>query len=791
MKWAGLPRSRVAARARPALIALVGALGTAYYAGVLDRVYPLGTWLFWDLASVWAAVVLFSLASASAGTWVLGRVLRFDALPALETSVLGTTIGVVVFALAMYVAGTLGLYDSTFAALLPVVMTALGARRLRPVMVGLGRDLRAAQGRSLASLAALAFGVLCLGVMYLQLMTPDSLNYDATWVHVTIAQDYAREGRIVPFPADYTRNMPQLASLIYTWAYLIPGLNVPLKWMLVLHLEFGLFCWTLAGVVAVVRWLVDARFLRGAWAAFFLFPIIVVYDSNLGGAADHVLAFFAPALLLGARYFARSFSYRSAVLLGIVAGGAALTKYQALYSIAPLLSVLGYIWLCAVLSHRRSLAVVATVASLRRLALAPLVAGLTLALVVAPHFLKNAVFYRNPTYPFLQRIFVDSTPRVPDGALYVDYVFKDLRWVPGGDILDKLWHAIGLFFTFSFEPHYSFTRNVPAFGSLFTLLLPVLLIVRKRRIWLAAVVASGAVLLWGMTFNVDRNLQGILPFLVCVTAALLVEAWRFGWLARVGLIPLVLLQVVWGWDAFFYSGHERINGAITLIRSGFEGRAKDRYSGYLKAYRDVGKALPRDARVLLHSSHVTLGIDREIVLDWAGFQGLVHYDQVRAPRELYEYYRSLGITHILYTPGERIASSRQEEVVFNALVHRHVKRVGTFGGLQLFKLPEQPPPREQPYRVAVLGLHGYADGLYPIQALNANEYIPPALRNYSAPSRPANTPAAAGIAIEEADAVLLGPGYVSSSHLLGRFAGFVKALQYPGQVAVYLRGGRR
>ena len=34
-----------------------------------------------------------------------------------------------------------------------------------------------------------------------------------------------------------------------------------------------------------------------AWTPFFLFPAIFVYSSNLGGAADHVLAFFVPLIL--------------------------------------------------------------------------------------------------------------------------------------------------------------------------------------------------------------------------------------------------------------------------------------------------------------------------------------------------------------------------------------------------------------------------------------------------------------------------------------------------------------
>src|SRR5205823_946597 len=141
--------------------------------------------------------------------------------------------------------------------------------------------------------AVIAFGVLCLGLLYLQCLTPEGISYDARWYHLPIAQDYAREGRIVPFPADYPRCYPHLSSLIHTWGFLVPGLSAPLRWMLALHSEFCLFLWTLAGVAAGVAWLVEKTRVNGAWVAFFLFPGIFVYDSHIGGGADHVAAFFA------------------------------------------------------------------------------------------------------------------------------------------------------------------------------------------------------------------------------------------------------------------------------------------------------------------------------------------------------------------------------------------------------------------------------------------------------------------------------------------------------------------
>src|SRR5450432_4153839 len=89
---------------------LLGLAGTAYYARVLDHVYPIKTWLFWQLATIWAWLAVFSLACSSFGQLLLVRVLRLTDLPVLESAVLGMASGVVAFTIAMYLGGALALY---------------------------------------------------------------------------------------------------------------------------------------------------------------------------------------------------------------------------------------------------------------------------------------------------------------------------------------------------------------------------------------------------------------------------------------------------------------------------------------------------------------------------------------------------------------------------------------------------------------------------------------------------------------------------------------------------------
>jgi hypothetical protein len=737
---------------------LLGLAGTAYYARVLDHVYPIKTWLFWQLATIWAWMAIFSLACSSFGQLLLVRVLRLTDLPVLESAVLGMASGVVAFTMAMYVAGALALFGPIFAAGLPVVMLAVSAREGLAFARRILTEYVAPIRRHPMTIPATIFGILCVGVIYLQVMTPDSLNYDSTWSHLTVAQDYARMGRIVRFPGDYNKNMPQLGCLIHTWDYLVPGLDQPaLRWMMILHSEFGLFLWTLAGVAAGICMLLGDHTLRGTWASFFLFPIIFVYDHNLGGANDHICAFFSVPFLLAMLRFCRDFSPRRAALLAAMAAGMQLTKYQAIYVIVPaivLIALHGGWRLAARRLGQPSQAI-------RPAQIARSIAVLTGlgAVLVAPHFLRNLIFYKNPVYPFLANVFTGSTPHVPNGEFYLEYVFKDYSWRPQGTLLQKFWHALELFWSFSFEPHYSFTKNVPAFGSLFTLLLPLLPFVRHRfRIAQAAALASGALLIWGLTFNVDRNLQVFMPLMVCVTGALVIEGFRLGWLARLGILPLVGLQLVWGGDALFYSGADRIRSSIDLIRSGFEGRAKERLNGYRAGFIAVGNALPADAKVVLHSSHLSLGINRELVLDWTGFQGLISYSAMRTPQELFQRFKDLGITHLVQVPHERPSSSKQEEVLWDTFVAGYATSLGNIGGHEVFAMPSRSPPKESPYRVAAFGLSGYSDGVYPVESMGTIEDLPAHLQKYASPSIPLRADAPNVVSsIGEVDAVFVGP----------------------------------
>ena len=767
------------------IVVCASVIGTLLYARQVNTVYPIATWLAWPLLAIWGYTGLCNLAWFSLGSLISGRLLHLRELPHLERAVLSTALGVVGFTELMYLAGALGLYGPSFALLLAFGLCAAGAPELLRWWRRYKEEQSAPQPAGLRLLLLWGVGGALTLLLYLGILSTDAINYDAGWCHLTVAQDYARAGRIVPFPGDYAKNVPQLAALLRTWCFSVPGLQRPaLHWMLCLHQEFSLFLWTLAGVAAAARFMLRDQALRGAWVVFYLFPIIFVYDHNLGGAADHVAAFFAlPGLVAAGRLLER-LEPRRAVALAVCMAGGFLTKYQAFYWVLPLGLVAGVSWVLRL--FRGSAA--ADPAERRALRWLPLWLGGGFALLVLPHFLRSWVFYRDPLYPFAQQFFTGTRPHVDGAAFLFSNIFVDGRWVPKGSLWERLLHALELSLTFSFEPHYSFTRNWPVFGSLFTLLLPALLCVRQRRYpLLGAFVGMFTLVLWGYTFNVDRNLQIFMPLLVATTAALLVGVARLGRWAQIAIAPLVLLQVLWGGDAIFYSSKDRIAPALALITSGFNGTAATRFDGAYDPYLQIGKALPPDAKVLLHMSHTHLGIDRELVLDWAGYQGLISYSKLHDMRELAELYQSLGISHLLYKPGERPDSSIQGEVLFQSLVRWLGKPVAESGGLRLLRLPTELPPPQASLRVLAFNLFGYGSGVFPISSLHTMEDLPGSELWYDAPEAP--LPAdAAGLAALNADAVVVGASPALNKLQKAFLArDFTLAVSYGRKHSVYLR----
>lgn len=600
-------------------LTLLALLGLAYFVLQLVRDAEFGSYFVWDFGHMWLWEALLVGGCWSLGDVLLERALRLRNLPRLEAVVAAMALGVAGFVWAMYVAGALGLFRPWLAVALPAALIAVRARRTYFELRAF-RWQRRALSLSYGEIVAALFGVLGVTLVYLPMLSPGTVGTDAAWFHLTSAQDYAREGRIVPFLADWSKNIPQLTSIIHTWAFLAPGLKEPQHWVLALHTEFVLFLFTLAGVVATANYLSARSDLNLAWPAFFLFPAIYIYDSNLSGAADHITAFFSLPMLVAALRSLEQRDVRQAVLAGVCGGAAMLTKLQATYLLVPLSLLFGV---------RAALASIRRESEQRRVYCALGAFLACIPILMLPHCLKNWVFYRNPMYPFFMRIF-PSRPAMADAAtLFVQHFPPFESSEPFGD---RMWRALelSLWFPFTLTNPHGVPR--PFVGALFTLLAPTALCFRKPRLWAALFVACTAIVGWAYAFPTPRNLQTFLPVLVALTAALMAVVWNANRLGKMAVFGLVACQLIAAWDLVVVTDQYSWQESLGLMLTGTKAQRATRYEGYRRDFRDIGKMLPKDALLLLHTSYSQLGINRRTLLDWPGFQGLVDYRPLRTRR---------------------------------------------------------------------------------------------------------------------------------------------------------------
>jgi hypothetical protein len=520
-----VPRRGSRLRVTVATALLLG--GAAFFLWFTNRFYPLRHWLFWHYARAWLVAGFFSLACLSAGLRLLGYVLP-GSLRLGERLVWGFGLGVLAFFWGAFLAGLGGLYGHAFFYVWPMALFLFGGRKVLRLAVRSWVHLRRFGARLLTprgpiELLAALLAVLSLTALYLALMNPGNIGADANSYHIPIAEHYVAAGKIRAF-ADgwYGGVFPHLTSILYAWALQAPG-SYSDNLAGCTHLEWALFLATLGGVAVLAgRLMRGRRRLPFAGAAIFLFPGIYLYDSNLIAGADHVLGFWAAPLALALLRLGRQFSVPNALLAGALSAAPMLTKLQGVYLFVPAALFVAILWVRA-----------------RRMK--PLLAWGLAGLVLSSAFwLRNWVFYGDPLYPLLHRYF-HSHPFHAGAAPLLDRVFGVEQFVVTGTPAEKLVKTLKALGTFSFKPNDwgGFHGDKPVFGSLFTLLIPVLLFLRApRRLWVLVVGTHLAIAVWYVTNHQDRYLQAILPWMAACTAAALALGWQQGPFVRTGITAL-------------------------------------------------------------------------------------------------------------------------------------------------------------------------------------------------------------------------------------------------------------
>ncbi|MGC4065590.1 MAG: hypothetical protein QM784_13275 [Polyangiaceae bacterium] len=642
MNWqsyfACLPSHARSRRGQSALAAVVLVAATTFYLWFGNETYPIRDWLFWRYLSTWSFVLLFLGASLAAGWTLLAKLLpEPPRLP--ERLVLSIALGVLSFYWLMFVTGIARLYSPFAFFGVPMVLLGIGGHGLLVDLQRYARKLPAhvrtlRSGLGVVDYVAFALALVALIGIYLQVILPRNSHADSHWYHFPIAEHYVAAGGIVRFPEGwYVGVYPQLASILYTWVFLLPT-DLFSHVTLCQHLDFALFCVTAASVAVLAARLVSIRHFPAAVAVIFLFPNLFIYDSNVSGNADHILGFWAAPIGLALVRFGRRFVVREGILAGLLVAASAVTKYQGSYFVVP--SVLFVLLL-----------------TIRNRKLSPSLAWLGVVVAVtATHWLKNLIYYHDPLYPLLHR-YLPSKPFYAGAELALEASYWPHQFQPNGSATARVLDALKASITFSFVPNdWGWHGNRPTFGSLFTLLVPMLLVCRApRRLWMLTLGTQVGLVVWHLTSHQDRFLQALLPWMASCTAALLWLTWRRGLLARIGVGSLVAAQFVSGLDVYFLRQHAMIGDSPIRETARFIANAHEKkYDERLilvPTFEKLARQMTSDTVLLEHTMMAKLGLGVRVVADGNGWQGAIEYLDHTAPKDTARLFRDFGITKSL------------------------------------------------------------------------------------------------------------------------------------------------
>ncbi len=702
-------------------------LSTVFFARHYGEHYPIEEWLFWRYAGYWISCAFWSLGCVSSG-YALVRRLRGSPLPLAETLCLSFAAGVVLFYVSMNALAMVGAFRWPLFFLLPAFMIAVGLTPLYRLVSRYRRHLRhrakERQPRSRLELVIWIFGIAVVAMIYFKILTPENAQFDARWKHLALAEQYAHVGTIPRFGEGWTvATNPHLASILFTWAFLLPKATLFDQIELAAHMEFTCFLWTLATIPAAVRLLVPNSRASATWVARLLFPGVLLYDSSLACGADHIAALFALPVFICMLRALRHLPPGRCALLALMMAGAAMPKLTAGVLLAPvaILAVAGtVVWRAIGWRTQR-----------RFQWQGPLAAAAVALAATSPFWLRNWVWYGDPLYPSLHE-HLALRPWSQDAAALFEWGYKDFQfWRPSRDWAG-LQETVETLFTFSFIPH-DYARyhgKVPVFGSLFTLLVLCLPFLRKtKRIWALAGMTHLAIFLWFWIHHQDRYLQTLVPWMAAVTAAIMIHLWRTHVVARILLGSLVATQIIIGGNVYFIPSHAMIKSPVKKSLDLLAAGHKKRYGARLSVcagWQKVRAALPKRAHVMLHDNHTHLGLARRTTSDWGGWQFGISYGRLKSPRQVWELYRELGVTHLVWR--DRVSKgwdSVAGDLVFFDFATRRSTGRKKVGSTWIATMPGKPPTDEPFGKVAFFGCKDmYKPGLYPLEGMTTPVFGP-------------------------------------------------------------------
>ena len=322
--------------------------------------------------------------------------------------------------------------------------------------------------------------------------------------------------------------------------------------------------------------------------------------------------------------------------------------------------------------------------------------GVAMVLYRAPNWLADLIWYGDPVYPMLHNL-LPSRPYVSDTA---SELTSSLRHEPPRNTHGARHRSrrYGATVTFSFLPNdwFIFHRDVPVFGSLFTLTIPCLPFLRGARVsdlsWIYAMAMVGDLSSGTSSATTIGTCRLRCARMVTATACTLHPHLAPRRLGEVALVPLLALQVIWGGDTPFIATHNQVGDSPLRNTAKFSSRASSRCataSACSSPCRRLARPF-KDAVLLTHDTIMILGTDRNWVSDL--HQSRISYGLLVNPKAIDDMLKQLGVTHLAW-PGASVIGRDTvagDLAFLNYAVNDTVDQRAA-AGYTVAKLPPQPP----------------------------------------------------------------------------------------------------
>lgn len=490
-----------------------------------------------------------------------------------------------------------------------------------------------------AALLLTAFtGLLALATLCSTFLPPSGLDWDSLSYHLAAPKIYLTEGRIGFIAYDHHTQFPFTLEMLYTVGLAFDGPAAAKG----IH-------WACAWMTAAAVGLWTGRLTIGGrpaplWAgplAAALFGSMPVGLWEAGTAyidlGTALFQFLALAALVDAVTISEGrvsgLDLRRAALAGILSGFALGTKYTALIQTGLLgLSLL------VLLARADSKARGVMLQGVLRF-------GLLAALFASPWYVKNILWVRNPVYPFFCSVFPHSFSWTAAEA--APYAGEQNLFGPGR----SPGHFLLVFWNLALHAREFFINTKPAVGDVvgtvgagFAGLLPLAVWVRGLgwRVWALLGYGMASVVIWFFLSQQVRYLIPVFAPLAVVAAAAVVAS---GGIVRIaaGLFSVLALALnAWVHVPVAQPGLGLVTGQFTA-EEWLQGTEADLYA----ASRWANRALPPESRLALYSEVRGYYLDRRYFWANPGHHAMIPYREIETGRELTEYLRRFGITHVL------------------------------------------------------------------------------------------------------------------------------------------------